>query len=606
MKQQGDGVRKSGKTEAKQGKPKASKQKKKNDRKHAAVKENGAAVRSARNDGAKHADAKQNAAGKGNVRVRGAKGHAAQVSSARGNAAKKGYDVRAGKGGGRSGMSGAPARVQEPLCPVSAKCGGCSRIDVPYAAQLAEKQQFIAQLFEDVVPHDAIIEPVRGMSDPYHYRAKVASPFAPGRKLPNDDKRAGGRALEGKGARAEGRTRGRADARAGVSRPGSLRAPAPRREILIGMYAAHSHRLVPTDECLLENKKAKSVILAIRSLMYRFNMEPYNEDTGVGFVRHAVVRVGHKSGEVLVTLVTNAREFPASRSFCRELVKLCPFVTTVVQNVNLRQTNVILGEEERTLYGPGFILDTLCGLSFRVSSRSFYQVNSVQTEVLYKCAIDMAHLTGKETVIDAYCGTGTIGLVAAKNGAARVIGVDSVASAIRDARQNARHNGVENAEFVVGDAGSFMCEFAAENAGAQGGVATAGGRAGVYAGDDSATSASMQGDVSAGAQGGAFADASAGACASDRADASAGAFANNNTVLFLDPPRAGASEEFLDAACVLSPSRIVYISCNPETQARDVAYLARAGYEVRKIQPVDMFPHTDHIECIAMLTKTRD
>lgn len=483
----------SGKAKARQGKPKLSKAKKKNDRKHATVKEGGA------------------------------KGHS--------------------------------ARVRESLCPVSAKCGGCSCIDVPYATQLAEKQQFIARLFEDIAPHDAIIEPVLGMDDPYHYRAKVASPFAPGRKLPNDDKRAGGRTLEGKGARAEGRASTRAGARAGA-RSGSLRAPAARREILIGMYAAHSHRLVPTDECLLENQKAKSVILAIRKLMYRFGMEPYNEDTGVGFVRHAVVRVGHKSGEVLVTLVTNAREFPASRSFCRELVKLCPFVTTVVQNVNLRQTNVILGEEERTLYGPGFILDTLCGLSFRVSSRSFYQVNSVQTEVLYRCAIDMAHLTGKETVIDAYCGTGTIGLVAAKSGAARVIGVDSVASAIRDARQNARHNGVENAEFVVADAGDFMCEFAAENAAAQGGAVVA-------------------------------------------------AFANS-TVLFLDPPRAGASEEFLDAACVLSPSRIVYISCNPETQARDVAYLARAGYEVRKIQPVDMFPHTDHIECIAMLAKTRD
>ena len=151
------------------------------------------------------------------------------------------------------------------------------------------------------------------------------------------------------------------------------------------MYAPHSHRLVPTDECLIENRQAKAVILAVRDLMVRFGVLPYDEDAHAGFLRHAVVRVGHESGEVLVTLVTNGREFPGSRAFCRELVRRRPFVITVVQNVNTRQTNVILGEEERTLFGPGFILDRLCGLSFRISSRSFYQVNSVQTEVLYPC-----------------------------------------------------------------------------------------------------------------------------------------------------------------------------------------------------------------------------
>ena len=276
-------------------------------------------------------------------------------------------------------------------------------------------------------------------------------------------------------------------------------------------------------------------------------MEPYDEDAGTGFVRHAVVRVGHRSGEVLVTLVTNGAEFPASKAFCRELVRRCPFVTTVVQNVNTRQTNVILGDEERVLYGPGFILDTLCGLSFRISSQSFYQVNAAQTEVLYDEAIRLAGLDGTQQVIDAYCGTGTIGLVAASRGAAGVIGVDSVASAIRDARANAAHNGIDNAEFMAMDAGTFMRALAASRA--------------------------------------------------DEPDPA-------ELVVFMDPPRAGSTPEFLDALAALAPARVVYISCDPATQARDIRHLARAGYEVAAVQPVDMFPHTDHIESIALLVRS--
>ena len=408
------------------------------------------------------------------------------------------------------------------VCPVSKDCGACSYIDVEYNKQLLQKKQYVEELFDGLLPSGVCVEPVLGMDEPYYYRAKVISPFAPARKQARAVKR-------------NATKRGKAGSKGKSS-----------CEILTGMYAAHSHKLIPNDECLLEDKRAKAVIVAVRKLMHRFGIEPYNEDTGAGFMRHAVVRVGHESGEVLVTLVTNSREFPRSKSFCRELCKLCPFITTVVQNINLRQTNVILGEQERTLYGPGFILDRLCGLSFRISSKSFYQVNAKQTEVLYKCAIDMAGLDGEETAIDAYCGTGTIGLVAAKNGAARVIGVDTVASAIRDAKQNARHNGVENAEFVTEDAAKFMRKLAAEN-----------GESG------------------------------------------------KDIVLFMDPPRAGSSEEFLDAAAALAPLRIVYISCNPQTQARDVKYLAKAGYEIRKLQPVDMFPHTDHVETVVLMSRVQ-
>ena len=355
----------------------------------------------------------------------------------------------------------------------------------------------MADLFAGPEFTSAKIRPIIGMDDPFHYRNKVISPFAPGKRGPN-----GG------------------------------------REILTGMYVAGTHRLVNTDGCLVENEQAQQVVRAIRQIMRKHGIEPYDEDRHTGFMRHVVVRVGHESGEVLVTLVTNGSEFPSSKAFCRALVKQCPFVTTVVQNINTRQTNVILGQEERRLYGPGFILDTLCGLSFRISSQSFYQVNATQTTVLYDTAVQLPSFDGTQLVIDAYCGTGTIGLVAAKCGAAQVTGVDSVGSAIRDARENARHNGVENARFVTADASDFMRELAESG---------------------------------------------------EHAD-----------VVLLDPPRAGSDEAFLEALVQLAPNRVVYISCNPDTQVRDLRYLAAKGYVTRVIQPVDMFPHTDHVESVAL------
>ena len=432
----------------------------------------------------------------------------------------------------RTGASDSP-------CPVDARCGGCKNLCVPYTKQLIDKQLRIERLFAPLAP-DGTISLIKGMKDPYHYRNKVISPFAPGKKLPprGQDRKA-----------TDARDRKAADARG--ARGGKGKRPQARYEILTGMYAAGSHELVPTDKCLIENETAKKVVLAVRDIMRKHDVAPYREDTGTGFMRHVVVRIGHTSGEVLVTLVTNSDDFPSSKSFCRELIRLCPAVTTVVQNVNERQTNVILGDKERVLYGPGFILDELCGLSFRISSKSFYQVNATQTEVLYRAAMDLAGFDGTQVAIDAYCGTGTIGLVAAKSGAARVIGVDSVESAIRDARTNARHNGVENAEFVADDATDFMCELAKEGV----------------------LGASEQEE---GAQAGGL-------------------------VVLMDPPRAGSTEEFLRAAAALAPKRIVYISCNPETQARDVEFLDSIGYAVVAVQPVDMFPHTDHIECIVTL-----
>ena len=359
----------------------------------------------------------------------------------------------------RKGSEGAGAGT--PVCPHAQTCGACQHVNEPYAAQLARKDARVAELFGGF--EGAELRPILGMDDPFRYRNKVVSPYAPGKKLPGAAP--GGRAEKGKGSRGDRAREARGRRTAGRAR----------HEILCGMYAAHSHRIVPTDGCLVENEQAKQIILAIRSLMPRFGIEPYREDAHSGFLRHAVVRVGHTSGEMLVTLVTNGR------------------------------------------------------------------VNAVQTEVLYRQAVELAHLAGAERVVDAYCGTGTIGLVAAKHGAARVVGVDSVASAIRDARENARHNGVENARFVVGDAGAFMREAAADG---------------------------------------------------EQVD-----------VVLMDPPRAGSSEEFLESLAGCAPARVVYISCNPETQARDVRQLERRGYRLRTLQPVDMFPHTDHIETIALLER---
>ncbi len=422
------------------------------------------------------------------------------------------------------------ADVEARGCAVERQCGACQHLSVSYSEQLRRKEERIAELFREVADRACLL-PIKGMENPYHYRNKVVSPYARGKKLPSK----GGRNTSGAyGARGG---KGKHGVRQGGGR--ASRAEGARYEILCGMYAAGTHRIVPTDECLIENEEAKRIILAVRGLMPKFGLTPYDEDTGSGFLRHAVVRVGHTSGEILVTLVTNGREFPGSRAFCRELVRRCPGITTVAQVVNTRFTNVIMGEEEHALYGPGFILDRLCGLSFRISPRSFYQVNASQTEVLYHRALELAAFSGDEHVIDAYCGTGTIGLVAAKNGAAHVVGVDSVPSAIHDARANARHNGVDNASFVEADAGAFMRELA-----------------------------------SAGEQ---------------------------VQVVLMDPPRAGASEEFLAALAELAPERVIYISCNPETQVRDIRRLLQRGYAVSAVQPVDMFPHTDHIEVIVKL-----
>ena len=312
--------------------------------------------------------------------------------------------------------------------------------------------------------------------------------------------------------------------------------------IICGTYEAKTHKVVPIEECMIEDKISQEIIRTIRDMLKSFRIKTYDEDTGYGLLRHVLVRRGFSTDEIMVVLVIGSPIFPSKNNFVKALRKKYPQITTVVLNVNDKKTSMVLGERDIVIYGKGYIRDTLCGCTFRISPKSFYQVNPVQTEVLYNTAMDYAELTGKETVIDAYCGTGTIGLIAAKN-AKKVIGVELNKDAVKDARINAKENGITNAEIYAGDAGRFMVDMASKN---------------------------------------------------QKAD-----------VVFMDPPRAGSDEKFLSSVIKLGPKRVVYVSCNPETLARDLKYLTRHGYQAVKIQPVDNFPFCDHIETVVKLVRKK-
>lgn len=375
-------------------------------------------------------------------------------------------------------------------CSVSKKCGSCQYQGVPYKEQLAAKQKRMKKLLGKF----ANVKPIIGMDDPFYYRNKVHAVF-------DRDKKG---------------------------------------NIICGTYEAKTHKVVPIEECMIEDKISQEIIRTIRDMLKSFRIKTYDEDTGYGLLRHVLVRRGFSTDEIMVVLVIGFPIFPSKNNFVKALRKKYPQITTVVLNVNDKKTSMVLGERDIVIYGKGYIRDTLCGCTFRISPQSFYQVNPVQTENLYKTAIEYAGLGRKETVIDAYCGIGTIGLVAAKR-AKNVIGVELNPDAVRDARINAKENKITNARFYQGDAGEFM-ENMAENG--------------------------------------------------EHAD-----------VVFMDPPRTGSDKKFMSSVIKLNPSRIVYISCGPETLARDLEYLTKHGYDVRKIQPVDMFSFTDHCENICLLTK---
>ena len=374
-------------------------------------------------------------------------------------------------------------------CPHRKKCGGCQLQNLTYQKQLSFKQVKVIKLLGKYHHINEII----GMDEPYHYRNKVQAAFS-----------------ERKG------------------------------EIISGVYQSSTHNIVPVDSCLIEDQKADEIIVTIRKLLKSFKLRAFNDVTMKGFLRHVLIKRGFSSGEIMVVLVTAIMDFPKSSQFVNALLSRYPEITTVVQNVNNKFTSLILGEDSRVLYGKGYIEENLCGFRFRISPKAFYQINPTQTEVLYNKAIDFAELTGAEKVLDAYCGTGTIGIIASAK-AGKVVGVELNSEAVKDAKVNAELNNVKNIEFFEDDAGKFMVKSAQKG--------------------------------------------------------------ESFDVVIMDPPRVGASLEFLRCLAELAPQKIVYVSCNPETMARDISFLTRKGYKARRIQPVDMFPHTEHVETVALLIR---
>ena len=386
----------------------------------------------------------------------------------------------------------------EPFCPLYKNCGGCQLQHMSYPAQLKWKRQQVVDAIERIGKLDGVkIFETFGMENPLRYRNKMQFPVGTGDK--------------GLGT----------------------------RELQIGCYARGSHKIIDANACAIQNELNDKILNAVRFVAKKFNLQPYDEDMHKGFLRHVMGRVGF-GGEFMIVLVTAAKNFPNEKNFVRALVKELPNVTSIQQNVQTFHNNVILGRDTKILYGKQTIRDKIGGLSFNISARSFFQVNTAQAEILYKTALDFAELHGGETIIDAYCGTGTIGLFMARK-ARKVIGVEVVSSAIADAKKNARENKIRNAEFFVGNAVKVLPKI--------------------------------------------FAD---------------GTFAE---VVVVDPPRAGCDKKVLETFAAMQPEKIIYVSCNPATLARDLKILDGLGYLTKKIQPVDMFPFTSHVESVTQLIR---
>ncbi|MDD5899547.1 MAG: 23S rRNA (uracil(1939)-C(5))-methyltransferase RlmD [Lachnospiraceae bacterium] len=414
------------------------------------------------------------------------------------------------------------AERAEPACPVFDKCGGCQLLHMSEKAQAEFKQGICEKLLGSF----GKVRPILTAENSKNYRNKIHAAFA--KKHVGAGKESGlakgddfGKKKSfGKGGREIGRSK-----------------------IISGIFEEESHRVIETTDCLIQDKRAAEYLNTVRKLMQETHTEPYNEDTGRGTLRYVFLRTGRKSGEVLMALVTGTSDFPARARFAAELKKRHPEIVTLLHNINPQKNSMVLGKKETVLYGKGYITDTLCGHTFRISANSFYQVNSEQTERLYKTAVELAGITKADTVIDAYCGIGTISLMAADY-AGKVIGVEVNARAVKDAVENAKRNHCTNVEFICQDAGVYMREQAAKGLSPQ--------------------------------------------------------------VVIMDPPRAGSDDAFLTALVTMAPERIVYISCNPETQARDLKKLTANGYKAEVIQPVDMFPGTKHVETCVLLGRKSD
>ncbi|MBP7073587.1 MAG: 23S rRNA (uracil(1939)-C(5))-methyltransferase RlmD, partial [Clostridia bacterium] len=373
----------------------------------------------------------------------------------------------------------------EPSCGVVKRCGGCQLQHMSYEAQLQYKTQQVKDALErigglnGVAVHDTI-----GMEDPWRYRNKAQFPVG----------------MDG--------------------------------DVMIGFYANRSHEIIDTPQCSIQDAVNDNVIQTVREFIKKYDISVYDENTGKGIIRHIVTRKGFKTGEVMVCIVINGDSLPCGKALVEMLRARTDGLKSVVVNINKKKTNVILGERNIVIFGEEAIYDYIGEFKFRISPLSFFQVNPVQTEVLYGKALEYADLKGDETVFDAYCGIGTISLFLSRK-AKKVYGIEIVPQAINNAKENARLNGVKNVEFLVGESEIVIPELY---------------RKGIKA-----------------------------------------------DVIVVDPPRKGCDEKLLEVITEMSPEKVVYVSCNPATLARDLKYLSERGYEVREVQPVDMFPQTSHV-----------
>lgn len=404
----------------------------------------------------------------------------------------------------------------EERCPSARRCGGCQIQAVDYQEQLRLKEKKVynnlkrigglsslllpggeettEQTKEETERNAVVMEPIIGMENPWRYRNKAQFPF--------------GRNKDG--------------------------------NIVTGFYAGRTHDIVEQEDCLLGVEENREILSIIRNFMEEYKIEPYNEETHRGLVRHVLIRKGFQTGELMVCLVINGRKLPGQQALTERLLEILG-MTSISLNVNQEKTNVILGKELINLWGEGHITDYIGAVQYRISPLSFYQVNPVQTERLYGTALEYAGLTGNETVWDLYCGIGTISLFLAQK-AKQVYGVEIVPQAIDDARENARLNHMENVEFFVGKAEEVLLEQYERNQ--------------IYA-----------------------------------------------DVIVVDPPRKGCDEKCLETIVKMSPKRVVYVSCNSSTLARDVKYLEERGYRTERVRCVDMFPHSGHVETVCLLSK---
>ena len=381
-----------------------------------------------------------------------------------------------------------------PPCPYYEKCGGCVCQHMTYEASLSMKRERVRDALSRIGGLDVAVQPVIGMDDPWHYRNKTALPVGGEKGAPQ-----------------------------------------------IGFFAPRSHRIIDINGCLIAKRESDEVSAILRRWMEKFEIEPYHEETRTGLIRHVMSRVS-RSGQVMAVVVATAASLPHERELTAMLRAGVPGLCSLYLNINRRGDNVILGPESRLLYGEERLQDTLCGLQYALSPQSFFQVNPVQTEKLYQTAVDFAGLTGNELVADLYCGAGTISLLLARH-AKKVVGIEIVPQAIRDAEENARVNGVSNAEFHAAAAEDLLPQMVAQG---------------------------LRPDV-----------------------------------IVLDPPRKGCEEPVLRAIAAAAPRRVVYVSCDPATLARDAKILCANSYQADQCQPVDMFCWTGHCETVCLLSKIK-